>query len=270
MSDVTSHPPDHGGRTRAGPCARLLEILASWSAPTSGTLDFLARKARRNLRDYGWRITLKKGITYLFGFVFTNRTYRIHRVNLETWRQEPTPATDCVFKMLKAEDGWAIEQVEEQAEWYKGKLRNSIAAGGLCCVALQQREVVALNIIKFGEVWIPLVNVRKRFRPHQAWSDYILVRPDFRRRGLGTRLRYEVFDELRRRGVRHLYAGALLNNVASLQSAGRAGYYDVAKIHYLRLLGFRTWRYDRVRGQRRTGTIGEPSRWKAFDIPGQV
>jgi len=229
------------------------QALGFWIVSLGETLDILARKIRRNLGDYGWWITAKKGVAHLFQPVFLNRTYRIHRVSLEKVRREPDRASDCVFTVLKPEDSWAIEQIEYWAEWLQGKLRNRVAAGDLCYVALKGREVVAFNLIAFGALISPL-GTKRRFRPHQAWSDHVSVLPGYRRKGLVTQLRYKVFEELRKRGIRQLYAGALPHNVASLRSAGKVGFCDLAKVRYLKILGFRTRRYVRVRGRRRTGT----------------
>jgi hypothetical protein len=45
-------------------------------------LGGLADKIRRNLDDYGWRITIQKTLAYLVRSVYFRQVYRIYRINL--------------------------------------------------------------------------------------------------------------------------------------------------------------------------------------------
>jgi GNAT superfamily N-acetyltransferase len=162
-----------------------------------------------------------------------------------------------IFKTLGAGDEAEIAQIENLAEWLRGSLRKEIAAGAMCLVALQNEKVVGSNLIAFGDVLIPLINLQRTFRKSEAWSEHIAVHRDCRRRGIASKLRYRAFEELRKRGIKRVYAGALRHNVVSLQSARKVGHREFVDVRYLRLLGIETWRYKRVKAAREVDALPE-------------
>ena len=56
--------------------------------------------------------------------------------------------------------------------------------GGLCVVALDGEKVAGFNLVSFNEVYIPLLELKKKFRKDQAWSEQITVSKDYRKQGL--------------------------------------------------------------------------------------
>lgn len=211
-------------------------------------ISILNRKLRRNLEDYGWVDTVAKSLAFFFKLFHFNQVYRIYRINLEkSARACANTAMGFVFRLLSAEDFGPIEQIESVAEWLRGKLRARILSGDLCLVALEGEKVAGFNLITFGQVFIPLINLRRTFRPGEAWSEHIAVRKEYRQRGLGSHLRYGIFDELRRRGTKRLYGGTLRSNLPSLRLARSVGFSEVLDVSYRRILGLEFWRYTRVR-----------------------
>lgn len=126
-------------------------------------------------------------------------------------------------------------------------MKENLRAGALCLVALQGEKVAGFNLIGFGEVSMPLVNKQRIFRKGDAWSEQIAVMKDFRQLGLGSQLRYRIFEELGRRGYKRLYGGALTSNVGSLKLARKMGFREIIDIHYFRILGRDIWRYKKVK-----------------------
>ncbi len=99
-------------------------------------LGGLARKIRRNLDDYGWRITIHKTLAYLVRSVYFRQVYRIYRINLGATKPlEDSGKRNFTFKILTAQDASLIAQVENIAEWLRRQLQGKIAAGQLCLVA---------------------------------------------------------------------------------------------------------------------------------------
>lgn len=228
--------------------SRVVETLRRRHSSVWQRLYVLARKVQRNFEDYGWWVATRKSLLSLFEPIFCYQVYRCYRVNLETAQpQVKWQGHGLVFKILGADDEAEIDQIENLAEWLRGSLRKKIAAGGMCLVALQNEKVVGFNLVAFGEVLIPLINLQRTFRKSQTWSEHIAVHRDCRRRGIASQLRYRAFEELRKRGIKRVYAGALRHNVVSLESARKVGHREFVDVRYLKLLGMETWRYKRLK-----------------------
>ena len=219
--------------------------------PRNASFEFsgLANKVYRNLQDYGWQITLKKTLAYLLRSIYFRQVYRIYRINLE----EIKPSVDLdkhpfTFKILTLQNVDMIAQIENIAEWMRGRLAEALTAGQLCLVALDGSEVAGFNLINFGHATLILVSLQKKLRRDFAWSEHIAVKKKFRKTGLGSQLRLRIFQELKRRGIRRLYGGTLRSNTASLSLARSVGFKEIADIHYRKFFSSKNWHYKRVRG----------------------
>ena len=237
------------GGTKSGPSVLIgLPSKDLGGSSASPELGGLAHKVHRNLQDYGWQITLKKTLAYLVRSVYFRQVYRIYRINLD----RTIPAADHVnhqftFKILTPQNVGMIMQVENVAEWLRGQLTGAIAAGQLCMVALDGDQVAGFNLINFDHATLVLVNLQKKLRKDFAWSEHIAVKKEFRKTGLGSQLRYRIFQELKRRGIRRLYGGTLRSNTASLALTRSVGFKEIGDIHYRKVLSFQKWWYTRVR-----------------------
>lgn len=208
----------------------------------------LAQKIGRNLEDYGWLRTAWKALGYLFSGVYFSCVYRIYAIDLDAARSPAEPhGNQFTFRALGPDEDRLIKQIEDCQEWLKGRLKNRIAAGGVCLAALRGDQLAGFNLIGFGEVFVPLLNCKCAFRPSEAWSEHIAVMKDFRQRGLASQLRYQIFAELRQRGIRRLYGGTLITNTASLNLARKVGFKEIADVHYRKVFAKETWEYKRVR-----------------------
>ena len=215
----------------------------------SPELGGLVHKVHRNLQDYGWQITLKKTLAYLVRAVYFRQIYRIYRIDLAG--NKPSVgigAHHFTFKILTPQNVDMIAQIEAIAEWLRGRLTKALADGQLCLVALDGDQVAGFNLINFDHATLVLVNLQKKLRKNFAWSEHIAVKREFRKTGLGSQLRFRIFHELQKRGIRRLYGGTLRSNIASLTLARSVGFKEIGDIHYRKFFSFEKWRYKRVRG----------------------
>ena len=204
------------------------------------------KKIRRNWNDFGIGGAFTKGVQYLLKSVYVDRIYRIYRRDLFAG-QFPEPSSEgLVFKVIGTGDSQAIRQIENMEEWLQGQLPE-IMSRGLCVAVFDGPKVVGFNLVAFQQVYVSLLNMRKRLRADQAWSEQITVDKAYRKQGLASALRYRVFSELQKRGFRSLYGGALASNIPSLKSAQKVGFRFIADVRYQKLLNRERRIYRRVR-----------------------
>lgn len=213
---------------------------------STGAMNSFVLKIRRNLADHGLLATLKKSAGALLKPFFHRKVYRLYRIDLRNSTCEPEDVAGFEFRFLSPGDTKAIQQVEGLSEWLAGSLQKRIEKNELCLAVFDGDEVAGFNLISFGDIYMPLVKVRKTFRPDCAWSEQISVAKLYRKHGLAAQLRYRIFRELRRRGFHRLYGGALADNEPSLKLARRVGFEEFVDVTYLRLLFWEGWRYTKV------------------------
>ena len=121
-----------------------------------------------------------------------------------------------------------------------------IEDGAICLAAFKQEKLAGFNLISFGDVYIPLVELNKAFRKEYAWSEHIAVHKNFRKKGLAIQLRCRILSELKQRGFKRLYGGTLSSNLPALKLARSVGFKELVDIDYMRVLCIKRWRYKRI------------------------
>ena len=212
------------------------------------TLKFLLKKFRRNAADYGFLIASKKMILYPFAKIYKKKDYLIYKKDLQSYF--PNEKTNLSFE-YKFFDGHNInekilEQILAMEEWLQGKIEDIIKNGGLCVVALDGENIAGFNLVSFNEVYMPLVEIRKNFKKHQAWSEQITVSKNYRKQGLGSILRYKMFNELKARGYKCLYGGTMWDNWSNIELSKKVGFEIFLKISFKRLFNNKKYIYHRI------------------------
>lgn len=205
------------------------------------------RKITRNYRDSGLRITASKISRQLVSFAYESQIYKIYRIHLDEHTEKQYDNRGFTFSLLHPEEIDLIQQIEDMEDWLRGKITEKFRSGSICLLAKENNRVAGFNLVSFGDVYMPLVKVERRFHPNEAWSEQITVSKDFRGRGLATLLRYHTFDELKRRGIKRLYGGTLPSNTANLKLSRKVGFKEIADIHYVKKLNTESWTFVRVR-----------------------
>jgi len=204
------------------------------------------KKFMRNLKDYGLLVALNKSLTYVVRVFYEHKTYRIYMIDLENFQYNPSPKSGFVFRIISKDDTAVIQQIEDMEEWLQGKLSLKLENHGLCFVALDEENVAGFNLVAFGRVFIPLINMERILEDNEAWSEQITVHRDYRRRGLATELRYRVFNELKRRGIKRFYGGTLISNIPSLRLARKVGFRYLVDVRYIKVFNFRRWIHKKL------------------------
>jgi hypothetical protein len=137
-------------------------------------------------------------------------------------------------------------QIEKMEEWLHGKLIKKLEKNSICLVALDKEKVIGFNLISFGEVYIPLLKLRKALKGDEAWSEQISIHKDYRKIHLASDLRYCVFEELKKRKTKTFYGSALVSNESSLNLAHKLGFANLMDIHFTRCLIFKSWKYIKL------------------------
>ncbi len=187
-------------------------------------------KFYRNLSDYGVTVALRKTFSRLFQFAYTSRVYRIYGIDLTKYAAKHRDGNGFLFRVINESCTDCVSQIETMEEWLEGNVAHKIVNGAICLVAMDHDSVAGFNIAASGGVAMPLVRLRRTFREGSAWSEQITVHKRYRGRGLGSELRYRMFEELSRRGYRKFYGGTLKNNKANLQLSRKVGFREIADI----------------------------------------
>ena len=199
------------------------------------------------MRDHGLGVTLRKSVAWLFRFVYRSAKYRIYRIDLGTLEPTVFGKEDLEYRFIEPTESLLIGQVEGLEEWLSGSVEQKLLRGSLCLVAIDSVTVAGFNLISFGQVHIPLIEDVRRFPAGTAWSEQITVRPEYRGRGIASKLRYKIFAELKSRGITRFYGGALALNTASLRLAQKVGFREIVEVHHQKCFGVRVRRYRRLR-----------------------
>jgi GNAT superfamily N-acetyltransferase len=193
------------------------------------------KKIKRNLNDFGIKRVFIKSVKYLLKTIYVNRTYRVYRRNLAADNFPVKVPDGVVIKVISNDDVGSMGQIEEMEEWLQGKL-SGIMSHGICIAAFEGSTVVGFNLVAFQEVFIPLLNLKKRIRSKHAWSEQITVLKTYRKQGLASALRYHIFAELQKRGIHTLYGGTLISNIPAQKLACKIGFQFIADVKYLKIL----------------------------------
>ena len=204
------------------------------------------KKLRRNFQDYGLGVTLGKVCSGALAFACESRTYRIYRIKLDRYVPAELDTGGFELRLLDQEENSLIDQIEGLEEWLFGEIREKLKTGSICLVALEGEQVAGFNLVSFGEIYMPLVNMTRKFRDNEAWSEQITVSKNFRGRGLAATLRLTVFDVLKDRGVNRFYGGTLPLNLANRKLSKKVGFREIADIRYRRFLNKKTWAFKRI------------------------
>jgi hypothetical protein len=198
-------------------------------------IDIIIKKVRRNLNDFGVCGLLSKGLQYLLKSFYVQRTFRVYRIDLSTEQFPENVPEGVLLRLIDTEDTDAISQIENMEEWLYGKVLGKLSHG-LCVVAFDGTRVIGFNLVVFGDAFIPLLNLHKHLRPHQAWSEQITVLKTYRKQELASALRYRVFSELQKRGIQTFYGGTLTTNIPSQKLATKVGFQFITDVQYIKIL----------------------------------
>lgn len=207
----------------------------------------ILKKIRRNINDYGLRITLNKGFARLVKLFYENRTYRIYVKYLDKHTDLPPGEDGFVYKLINAADEHLIRQIEDMEEWLHDRIKNKLQEGALCLVALDGTTVAGFNLVSLDEGCLPLIYFKKKLRPHTAWSEQITVHRNYRGKRLASALRARMFEVLKKKGIRKFYGGAQVENIASLKLTRRVGFVEFADMQYRKVLNRKSLHCRRYR-----------------------
>lgn len=204
------------------------------------------KKIYRNFIDYGFSVTAKKSISHLLGALYSNKTYRLYRIDINNIDHEIEAHKHLTVSRVSYDDSATINEIEIMEEWLKGKLRHKIVSGSHCYVCRYDEQLAGFMLISFGLVYVPLIFLYRYFRKTHAWSEQITVKREYRSLGVSTYLRKFVFNILSDFGTTRLYAGTLLSNKKPIRISGAITYHLIADIHMERRLTYYTYQLKRL------------------------
>ncbi len=139
------------------------------------------------MADYGLQAAVKKTILYALQGAYESRCYRIYGIDLEIFEPRPPRKSEFVFKEVNPSQFGMIRQIEDMEEWLSGQVALQLEKGAYCLAAFKGEEVVSFNLVQFRQIFIPLIKMKRVFKPDEAWSEQITVHKKFRKMGLAQR-----------------------------------------------------------------------------------
>jgi GNAT superfamily N-acetyltransferase len=195
------------------------------------------RKLTRNFKDYGWLVSFKKAVAYLFQPFYQKVTYYLYELDINKYIRQGDRNSKYVFRLIRHDEKDLIHQVEKMEEWLSGSLTKKLQHNCLCMVVLDGDSVIGFNYAAIGTGEIPLLKLRVITGPTEAWSEQITISSDYRRQGLASALRNHFYRELRARGITTLYGHRQEFNLASKQAARKYTLDVMLRVEYKRILG---------------------------------
>jgi L-amino acid N-acyltransferase YncA len=206
----------------------------------------LVAKFRRNARDYGIGVALKKSVKYLFAFIYERKRYRIYAIDLNRCERRPPKQDDFSYRLVQPENRDVIRQIEDMEEWLRERVASMLRKGSICIAAMDDGKVAGFNLVSFGDIYMIFVKKRRGFRRGEAWSEQITVNKAYRGKSLGSTLRLRMFDELRGKGIRKFYGGTMPDNEANLRLTRTVGFRELFDIEYRNILTMKSWKYRKI------------------------
>jgi len=193
----------------------------------------LYNKIRRNLQDYGVRITAGKMIRGLLKPIYFAESYSIYKADTAQHK------VFCPFtiRLLDAEDTKLIQQIESENEFLKCKL----TAYRICFVVLDNTTLAGFILIDLRKADMPLIRMRSLLKDRQAWIEHVQINKAYRRMGIGSDLLMTALTELHTHNYQELLGGVLPSNTASITLFKSAGFVNRSDIRYRKLLGSEAW-----------------------------
>jgi len=211
-------------------------------------INVLIKKFKRNLVDYGFFIAVKKMILYPFSNIYKEKVYLIYKKDLRKYESANKNNPAFNFKIYTKENlnDNIKNQLTEIEEWLADRIDFIFDHSGICLVALDGDKVAGFNLVSADEVFIPLVEMQRKFKSDQAWSEQITVRKEYRSKGLGSILRYKMFDELKARGFKALYGGTMWDNWSNIELSKKVGFVIFLKIKFKRIFKNKKYEFERI------------------------
>jgi len=196
----------------------------------------LIKKIRRTVRDYGFFIALEKIGSTILKPLYFRRAYCIYRADIFQMDSASVPSNGFRFRFIDPAEDEIIKQIEDMEEWLQGCVKQKLLRHSRCMAALDGNRVAGFNLVSFSAIDIPLVHYRRPLRGHECFSEQITVGLTYRKRGLGSAIRRKVFFELKEMGIKYLYGGTNISNIANLKLSRKVGLREIAIADYRRLL----------------------------------
>lgn len=211
-------------------------------------INVLVKKFKRNLVDYGFFIAVKKMILYPFSDIYKEKVYLIYKKDLRKYESanKNNPTFDFRFYTKENLNNNIKNQLTEIEEWLADRIDFIFNHSGICLVALDGDKVAGFNLVSADDVYIPLVEMQRKFKSDQAWSEQITVRKEYRSKGLGSILRYKMFDELKARGFKALYGGTMWDNWSNIELSKKVGFVIFLKIKFKRIFKNKKYEFERI------------------------
>lgn len=169
--------------------------------------------------------------------IYYRRKYILYRADLNSsFDQIKTKKHPFTIRLIEEHEIQLLEQIVQMEEWLDPFFKKGGLSAGFCLAALDGSVVAGFNLVNLTRIRLPTVNYESTLRRGSAFSEQITVNRLYRGKGLGTALRYETMEILKKQGCRRLYGGTDASNHVNLALSKKVGLKSIANIHYQKVL----------------------------------
>ena len=195
-------------------------------------LKIFKKKLSRNFRDYGFWVCLKKTICYFAKPIYEKTNVVLFKTNLENIDGKKSYQSNLDYKWVESKDAYIIKQIEEMEEWLSGKLEAFLGKKKLCLAALKSNKVIGFYLISLRDIYLPSLCLQVLLKDDEAFGEQITVQKKFRKKGLASEMRSVAYMELKKRGIKTIFATILVDNLASIKANKRGGGKRIGQLIY--------------------------------------
>ncbi len=223
-------------------------------------LSIYRTKTMVALRDFGIKHTLRRILEeVLLGRFYLSRQFIIYDKQLTELDRLRLQNPDLEFSFISENSYEIIQQIEELSGFPREIVSKKLMDGSECLVARDNNKLVGFNLVSYGNVHIPSLDLHLMLAGSEAWSEQITISLPYRRSGVASDLRHIMFHHLSNKEYTKLTGGYVPFNQGSGMLAKELGFVEREKVTFVKILKWKKYSVQRLSGSHRAVMQSPPS-----------
>lgn len=148
--------------------------------------------------------------------------------------------TVAIFKEASSEDSLILEKVMYQG---RDSIHEKFLKGDRCFIAEAGGEIAHYTWVSLSEEYLPSIERTMKLGKNEAYIYNVRTLPKFRNQGMFSFVLNNSCEKLNKAGYVKIWVSILSDNILSQKGFEKAGFKKFQEIGYLRIFGFRKYRF---------------------------